>query len=66
MPNYKKMGIGKALLQGVQQLAQELELPITIHVEKNNPAMGLYKHLGFEMVEDQGVYDLMRWDFRAN
>lgn len=62
MPNYQKMGIGKALLQGAQQVATELKLPITIHVEKNNPAMRLYKHLGFEMVEDQGVYDLMRWE----
>ena len=34
---------------------------VTIHVEKNNPAMRLYRRLGFETVEDQGVYDLMRW-----
>ena len=61
MPAYQKMGIGKALLLGVQAMAESSELPITIHVEKNNPAMGLYQHLGYQMIEDQGVYDLMRW-----
>ena len=61
MPNYQNMGLGKALLEAIQELATELKLPIGIHVEKNNPAMALYKRLGFEMVEDQGVYDLMRW-----
>lgn len=28
---------------------------VRIHVEKNNPAMHLYRHLGFEKIEDQGV-----------
>ena len=61
LPDYQKMGIGKALLQGVQTQAQELNLPITIHVEKSNPAMSLYKTLDFKFKEDQGVYNLMRW-----
>ena len=61
MPNYQKMGIGKALLLGVQSVAEGAGLPITIHVEKSNPAMALYKQLGYQMVEDQGVYDLLRW-----
>jgi hypothetical protein len=26
-----------------------------------NPAMRLYRRFGFVAVEDQGVYDLMRW-----
>ena len=34
---------------------------VSIHVEKTNPAMSLYKRLGFETIEDKGVYDLMRW-----
>jgi ribosomal protein S18 acetylase RimI-like enzyme len=33
---------------------------VTIHVEKNNPAMRLYHRLGFERGEDLGVYDFMR------
>ena len=33
---------------------------VSVHVEKNNPAMGLYRRLGFVTAEDKGVYDLMR------
>lgn len=61
LPDYQRQGIGKALLQDIMQQAKELRVPVTIHVEKNNPAMVLYQALGFELVEDQGVYDLMRW-----
>ena len=32
---------------------------MSIHVEKNNPAMQLYVRLGFTVAEDKGVYDLM-------
>ena len=34
---------------------------MSIHVEKYNPAMRLYRRLGFVTEEDKGVYDLMRW-----
>ena len=34
---------------------------VSIHVEKFNPAMRLYRRLGFTTEEDKGVYDLMRW-----
>ena len=34
---------------------------VSIHVEKFNPAMRLYRRLGFATEEDKGVYDLMRW-----
>ncbi|MEM7357655.1 MAG: GNAT family N-acetyltransferase [Pseudomonadota bacterium] len=61
MPNYQKMGIGRYLLEQEMDKAKERGVPVTIHVEKNNPAMSLYKRLGFELVEDQGVYDLMKW-----
>lgn len=61
MPNYQKMGIGRFMLEQVMNKAKERGVPVTIHVEKNNPAMSLYKRLGFELVEDQGVYDLMKW-----
>ena len=35
---------------------------VTIYVEKFNPAMRLYRRLGFRTEEDKGVYDLMRWN----
>ena len=61
LPIYQKLGLGKALLEDVLAEAAGENLPVNIHVEKNNPAMALYERLGFTMVEDQGVYNLMRW-----
>ena len=34
--------------------------PITIHVEKFNPALRLYERLGFLPIEDRGVYLFLR------
>ena len=48
------------------EIAANDHLPVTIHVEKNNPAMSLYKKLGYKLIEDQGVYDLMQWQQVAN
>jgi hypothetical protein len=35
---------------------------VSIHVEANNPAMTLYRRLGFTHVDTNGVYHLMRWE----
>jgi ribosomal protein S18 acetylase RimI-like enzyme len=55
-------GFGGALIRDLLDEAAAAGKPVSIHVEKNNPAMRLYKRLGFTAVEDQGVYDLMRWE----
>ena len=61
LPSQRGNGVGGALLHCLLQLAQQLELPVRIHVEKQNPAMRLYRRLGFVRLEDKGVYDLMHW-----
>jgi predicted GNAT family acetyltransferase len=53
-------GIGGAILRDTLALARERGKPVTIHVEKFNPARRLYMRLGFGIVADHGVYDLMR------
>lgn len=60
MPEHCGQGLGAALLGDVLDEAAAAGKPVTIHVEKNNPAMRLYRRLGFVAVEDKGVYDLMR------
>ena len=35
------------------------EKVISIHVERMNPALSLYRRLGFETAEDKGVYLLL-------
>ncbi|WP_245307805.1 GNAT family N-acetyltransferase [Hoeflea sp. IMCC20628] len=61
MPDTRGQGVGSALLRDVMDEAAGLSKAVSIHVEKTNPAMRLYKRLGFETVEDKGVYDLLRW-----
>lgn len=52
-------GIGRAILEDVIEDARARAKFVSIHVEKNNPARRLYDRLGFEAVEDKGVYDLL-------
>lgn len=66
LPHFRGRGIGVAILKHVMEIAANDHLPVTIHVEKNNPAMSLYKKLGYKLIEDQGVYDLMQWQQVAN
>ena len=59
MPGARGSGLGEALLRDVIDEAARHSKPVGIHVEKENPAMRLYRRLGFETVEDKGVYDLL-------
>jgi ribosomal protein S18 acetylase RimI-like enzyme len=61
LPEHRGAGFGTALLTDLMDEAAAAGKAVSIHVEKFNPAMRLYRRLGFEQVEDKGVYDLMRW-----
>lgn len=61
LPPFRGRGVGSRLLESILQEAQQSVLPVRIHVEKNNPAMRLYQRLGFELLEDKGIYELMEW-----
>jgi ribosomal protein S18 acetylase RimI-like enzyme len=61
LPAHRGKGLGTALLRDVMDEAAACGKAVSIHVEKFNPAMRLYRRLGFETEEDKGVYDLMRW-----
>jgi ribosomal protein S18 acetylase RimI-like enzyme len=54
-------GIGGLLLAAVLEAGRASGRRVGIHVEQNNPAMRLYLRLGFEKIEEQGIYHLMRW-----
>lgn len=56
MPEHRGHGVGAAMLSDI---IAGTDLTVSIHVEKFNPAMGLYRRLGFVTVEERGVYDLM-------
>lgn len=60
LPEHRGRGIGGELLARILDEADRAELPVSIHVEQENPARHLYDRLGFEPLEDNGVYVLMR------
>jgi ribosomal protein S18 acetylase RimI-like enzyme len=61
LPEYRRDGIGTGLIRSLLAEGEARSLPVTLHVEVFNPARRLYERLGFEPVEDSGVYALMRW-----
>jgi len=61
LPEFRGSGIGTQLLRELQNEARAAAKSLTIHVERFNRALALYQRLGFQEVEDKGVYLLMRW-----
>lgn len=61
LPEGRGVGIGSSILLAIQEEAGALGKAVSIHVEKHNRARGLYMRLGFRVVEDKGVYELMEW-----
>ena len=65
-PGHRGSGIGSQLLHEVLRRGAAAGKPVTIHVEGYNPALRLYQRLGFEKVDTNGVYFLMRWTPQVN
>jgi ribosomal protein S18 acetylase RimI-like enzyme len=61
LPEYRNTGVGTQILKAILAQAEAKQVPVSIHVEKNNPALKLYQRLGFVIKEDLGVYWLMSW-----
>ncbi len=61
LPEYRGKGVGTSILRGILNEGRASGLPVRIHVEQFNPAMSLYKRLGFRKTAETGLYDLMEW-----
>lgn len=59
LPEYRGNGVGTSLLGQLIAEAEAAGNPLTIHVERFNPALRLYSRLGFTLSEDKGVYLLL-------
>jgi ribosomal protein S18 acetylase RimI-like enzyme len=59
LPQARGVGIGTALLTNLLEQVKKDAKKVTIHVEKQNRALNLYKRLGFVCVEEGSVYNLM-------
>ena len=65
LPNWRKKNIGSSILAAIIKKAALKNMNVSIHVESFNPAMNLYKRLGFTKIsETNGVYHLMEWSPR--
>lgn len=61
LPEHRGAGIGTKFLRELQAEAKAAGKPLSIHVERFNPARRLYDRLGFQQVEEKEVYLLMHW-----
>lgn len=59
LTQYRGAGIGSYWLKLILQEAKDKGVVARIHVERYNPALVLYKRLGFEVIEEGDVYFLM-------
>lgn len=61
LPAGRGHGIGTELLHGTLARSRATGKPVTIHVERFNRALSLYRRLGFRVQEDRGVYLFLEW-----
>jgi ribosomal protein S18 acetylase RimI-like enzyme len=61
MPEYRRRGIGRAILSQLLADAQASGRNVSLHVERNNPALALYYDLGFKEISEYGYYYLLEW-----
>jgi ribosomal protein S18 acetylase RimI-like enzyme len=59
LPPFRGRGIGSRLLGQLAAEADAASVPLTVYVEKQNPARRLYERLGFREVDEGPVYLLM-------
>lgn len=59
LPEHRGKGLGTQLLRDLLDEGARTRKRVSIHVEKNNPALRLYERLGFAPVADRGVYLLL-------
>lgn len=61
LPTFRRRGIGGSLLAWLQEESQLAGLPLRLHVLQGNPAGALYRRLGFQPCEADGMYLAMEW-----
>ncbi len=61
LPAARGRGIGGALIVELCREGARGGRPVRLRVERTNPALGLYRRLGFVEVGDDNVYALMEW-----
>ena len=64
-PTYQGQGIGTRVMQDVIDRSQQMGRKLMLKVLHQNYALGLYKRLGFVVVDDTGVQYVMEYRAKA-
>lgn len=62
LPTYQNQGIGTFLLQQVLQEGRDSSKAVSLHIEKSNPALKLYKRTGFKVKGEVAFRYFMEWN----
>lgn len=63
---YQNKGIGRKLITDVLEQARKNKLPVKLRVLKGNPAIRLYRRLGFKRTSTLTNCHEMTWNFKKN
>lgn len=61
MPEFRSRGLGTRLLRQLQDEAARTDRPLRLQVARGNPALRLYRRLGFITVEESEVHLSLEW-----
>jgi len=61
LPEHRSGGIGTKILEDLFNEASERNIPLRLEVSAVNRAAGLYKRLGFRIVDESETYLRMEW-----
>lgn len=61
VPEWRGKGLGGALIDDLKNRATQAEIPLRLRVEPDNPALKLYRRLGFKMIADEQINFHMEW-----
>ena len=59
LPAFRGKGIGTTILNGLIIRSEKKQIPVTLHVEPDNPALKLYLRSGFKHVKNNGRHLFM-------
>jgi len=59
LPQFRGKGIGKHLLERLIQRSNKIQKRLSLHVDASNPALKLYRRLGFIHLKNHGRYYYM-------
>lgn len=62
LTEYRRKGIGRILFNNLIKESESNKIPLSLHVEHNNPILSFYIGLGFKKGHENGVYYYMTRD----